>query len=138
MANSNRLAEFADGTESLADRQARLGIALDHAWIGWMIADLRWHLARKYSDDQPRVPAGDPDGGQWVGDNGRNKPAQVEIARTGGSGEECAAEWASAIAKCRAWLLLPNPPRGLTGGHSDPYKCARGHVSARCGGNGLA
>ena len=73
MANSNRRAEIADGPESPADRQARLGIALDHAWIGWMIADLRWHLARKYSAGQPRVPAGDPDGGQWVGDNGRRR-----------------------------------------------------------------
>lgn len=27
-------------------------------------------LARKYREDQPRVPAGNPDGGQWTDDGG--------------------------------------------------------------------
>jgi hypothetical protein len=40
-----------------------------------LVADVRftlalWRLARKYRPDQPRVPAGNPDGGQWTGEGG--------------------------------------------------------------------
>jgi hypothetical protein len=34
-----------------------------------VMAELQSEL-KKYSPDQPRVPAGNPDGGQWVGENG--------------------------------------------------------------------
>lgn len=37
-------------------------------------ATLSARLAAKYSADQPRVPAGNPEGGQWTGDGGsRNR-----------------------------------------------------------------
>jgi hypothetical protein len=32
--------------------------------------NLRWRYRRKYRPDQPRVPAGDPDGGQWTSEGG--------------------------------------------------------------------
>jgi hypothetical protein len=35
---------------------------------------LRHELARKYNPDQPRVPAGNADGGQWTGDGGGGDP----------------------------------------------------------------
>ena len=28
----------------------------------------RWHISSKFSPDQPRAPAGAPDGGQWIGE----------------------------------------------------------------------
>jgi hypothetical protein len=37
------------------------------------------HLAKAYDPDEPRVPAGNPDGGQWTGDG----PAGVQIAENG-------------------------------------------------------
>jgi hypothetical protein len=59
-----------DGGLSVAElrgAQARL------AHLRWLLADLKFdltlrRLARKYSPDQPRVPAGNPDGGQWTSD----------------------------------------------------------------------
>lgn len=49
-------------------------------WLKVQIAALRFRhaLARKYSADQPRVPAGNPDGGQWAsgGGSGRVRLAQ--------------------------------------------------------------
>lgn len=39
-----------------------------HAWLNAEIAALRTQLAlRAYDPNQPRVPAGNPDGGQWTG-----------------------------------------------------------------------
>jgi hypothetical protein len=40
-----------------------------------LVAELKWQLAlrrfaRKYRPDQPRVPAGNPDGGQWTSEGG--------------------------------------------------------------------
>src|SRR5687767_12927762 len=40
-----------------------------------LAAELKWQLAlrrfaRKYSPDRPRVPAGNPDGGQWTSEGG--------------------------------------------------------------------
>jgi hypothetical protein len=49
--------------------------------------------------------------------------------------ERCAEEWAWARGHCAGLLELPNPPLGLTGGYTDVENCARGFVSADCGGN---
>ncbi len=38
---------------------------------------------RKYSPDQPRVPAGNPDGGQWTGEGG-NSPTPTRLAQLDG------------------------------------------------------
>jgi hypothetical protein len=35
-------------------------------------------LQRKYSADQPRVEAGEPDGGQWTSDDGGSGPREGE------------------------------------------------------------
>ncbi len=51
--------------------------------------------------------------------------------------EGCAQEWRHAMDRCEALLATPNPSRALTGGYTDLYDCARGFVSARCGGNGV-
>jgi hypothetical protein len=48
---------------------------------------------------------------------------------------DCAGQWADAIAYCRQALESNDPPRGVTGGYSDVMSCARGLVSAECGGN---
>lgn len=42
---------------------------------------------RKYSPDQPRVPAGNRDGGQWTGEGG-GAASTPEAERTGGLGDQ--------------------------------------------------
>jgi hypothetical protein len=49
-----------------------------------LVAELKWQLAlrcfaRKYNPDQPRVPAGNPDGGQWTSEGG----AEFQFVRAG-------------------------------------------------------
>jgi RHS repeat-associated protein len=51
------------------------------------------------------------------------------------AGSDCEREWEEAFAMCNDWLSQPNPPQGLTGGHTSVYACAKGLVSERCGGN---
>jgi hypothetical protein len=93
---------------------------------------------RKYNPDQPRVPAGNPDGGRWT-----SGAAEGEASDAGDSTDRtalilpdgCEGEWAAAIKICLDLLALPNPPRSLTGGHTTIDGCAKGFVSARCGGN---
>ena len=51
--------------------------------------------------------------------------------------ERCAEEWAWARSQCESLLNLANPPLGLTGGYNDVESCARGFVSAACGGNAV-
>jgi hypothetical protein len=93
---------------------------------------------RKYNPDQPRVPAGNPDGGQWTSgaaegeaSDDRESADQTALILP----EGCEEEWAAAMKLCGDWLALPNPPRSLTGGHTTIDGCAKGLVSARCGGN---
>jgi RHS repeat-associated protein len=45
----------------------------------------------------------------------------------------CAQEWSEAIQICATAIRTGN--KGLTGGYTDEYNCARGLVSRRCGGN---
>jgi hypothetical protein len=96
----------------------------------------------KYSPDQPRVPAGNSDGGQWTsGDSGQPTrghdenlhPSKDEVAVL--MPEGCDEEWKGAIAYCIKLLAMANPPRSLTGGHNTPEGCAKGFVSMWCGGN---
>ena len=65
-----------------AEEQAALAaeqdaLCEDLAHLRWLVADLKFDLAwrrlcRKYgyNPEQPRVPAGNPDGGQWTRDGG--------------------------------------------------------------------
>jgi hypothetical protein len=97
----------------------------------------------KYSPDQPRAPAGNSDGGQWVrgtvggaGPTARKpktheKPIQTSIVLP----EGCDEEWDYALKYCAKLLEMDDPPRSLTGGHTTTVGCARGFVSERCGGN---
>lgn len=91
----------------------------------------------KYREDEPRVPKGNPDGGQWTRDGGA--PASRDRSRGSDVGvvlpEGCEAEWAKAREICSELLKMPAPPRGLTGGHTTVEGCAKGFVSERCGGN---
>jgi hypothetical protein len=61
--------EFERELLELRDANARVRV---------MLADVKFELAlralgRKYSADQPRVPAGNPDGGQWTGGGGAGR-----------------------------------------------------------------
>jgi len=84
----------------------------------------------KYSEDQPRVPAGQGGAGQWTGSN-TSRAEELAVAMP----EGCHEEWQKAIEICEDLLNSPNPSRALTGGHTTAYGCAKGLVSARCGGN---
>jgi len=55
------------------------------------------------------------------------------------NGPGCKEEWAEARRDCERELSKPNPNpnRRFTGGHRSVEDCARGLVSARCGGNGV-
>ena len=63
-----------------------------------------------------------------------------EIAKAVGKGlpAECEAEWEEALVICVRELAKRNPSRGITGGYKDPYRCAKGLVSERCGGNAVS
>lgn len=49
---------------------ALIRLRADHASVRLDVALLKLRRALKYNPDQPRVPAGNPDGGRWVGDGG--------------------------------------------------------------------
>jgi hypothetical protein len=51
-------------------------------------AELRAALARKYNPDQPRVPAGNRDGGQWTDGTGEVSPNRRQGARYAGTAVE--------------------------------------------------
>ncbi|WP_454915837.1 hypothetical protein [Xanthobacter sediminis] len=53
----------------MADGRAMLKSQSDHAALKLMVALVKLGLEPKYNPDQPRVPAGTPDGGQWIGVN---------------------------------------------------------------------
>ena len=94
----------------------------------------------KYAPDQPRVPAGNPDGGQWTREE---TESGSDRHRSGANIDDlglvlpdgCEEEWRKAREFCRQLLLSPNPPLGLTGGHTTLDGCAKGFVSERRGGN---
>jgi hypothetical protein len=86
-------------------------------------------------EDEPRVPAGNPDGGQWTtdGDDGdRTDPSDEHVAMS----PECEEEWAAARLRC-----LDYQQRGLLGKRGAQSfgrtfeQCVRGQVSAACGGS---
>lgn len=86
----------------------------------------------KYSPDQPRVPAGNSDGGEWTSGDGRAPTFDARVAQ---NATGCNEEWAWARGYCAELLDLPNPPRSLMGGHATIAGCAKGFVSERCGGS---
>ena len=54
----------------------RLSLAIQLATLELKLHDFIQALERRYSPDQPRVPAGSPDGGQWSdrGGSGVSRP----------------------------------------------------------------
>jgi RHS repeat-associated protein len=50
---------------------------------------------------------------------------------------DCDKEWEDAFRKCSRYASSPGAPRGVTGGYTNLYDCARGLVSERCGGNAV-
>jgi hypothetical protein len=69
----------------LSDRRTALAISL--ATLQLKLYALADTLERRYSPDQPRVSAGNPDGGQWIGGAGgealqrdRRAPLRVALA----------------------------------------------------------
>jgi hypothetical protein len=96
-------------------------------------------IERRYAPDQPRVPAGSSEGGRWTSGGGGS--AITDGLQSGGNPsaalDPCKKEWMSARDYCNELLNSPNPPRALTGGYANVEDCARGFVSAACGGNSV-
>jgi hypothetical protein len=62
----------------------RRRLAMDLAALEWRLTAFNAALAfdefrRKYSPDQPRVPAGNPDGGQWTDAGGGGGGAAYRV-----------------------------------------------------------
>ncbi|MGH6789745.1 MAG: hypothetical protein ACRECC_08690 [Pseudolabrys sp.] len=56
------------------------------------------HLSRKFNQDQPRVPAGSADGGQWTRDDGSISSTQFRSSLAAMSTRaDCEAQWLSNI-----------------------------------------
>jgi hypothetical protein len=92
-------------------------------------------LERRYSPAQPRLPAGSSEGGRWTRGGGRNASSNQRLNDLVSDIDPCKKEWLWARGYCADLLDLPNPPRALTGGYANIEDCARGFVSAGCGGN---
>ncbi|HXQ49610.1 MAG TPA: hypothetical protein VN802_00825 [Stellaceae bacterium] len=86
--------------------------------------------------DEPRVPAGNPDGGQWTTDGDSSFVETVVSEHELAMSPECMEEWAAARLFCTNLLtagLLGK--RGYLGFGRTYDQCVRGQVSAACGGN---
>jgi len=80
----SRTGDAAMGDGRDADRAFELELASirrDLAMLGFLLKEA---VARKYAPDQPRVPAGQPDGGQWTGGSGRGAAVRQDRVRLAG------------------------------------------------------
>ena len=91
--------------------------------------------AKRYDPDQPRAPSGSPEGGQWIGDVESAVESVVDDLLAIVLPDHCKEQWDKAFDICLELFEQPNPPRSLTGGYTNLRDCARGFVSAECGGN---
>jgi hypothetical protein len=88
-------------------------------------------IITKYSPDQPRVPAGNPDGGQWtsIGAESENDfPISFQLAaRRGRSAKYCMAQYASDMFFCS--FVEPAPSRAACRAQAAQRlaSCLRGH-----------
>lgn len=60
---------------------ALIRLRAEHASMRLDVALLKLRRALKYNPDQPRAPAGSPDGGRWVGDGGGSGGAGGGLGR---------------------------------------------------------
>jgi hypothetical protein len=60
------------------------------------------------------------------------------VCRANEKSKECDREWEDAYRAGRKMLSGRNPPPGVNGGYQNLYDCARGLVSAECGGNAIS
>ena len=123
--------EFERELAELRDANARVRI---------MLADVKFELAlralgSKYSQNQPRVPAGSPDGGQWtrgaraVGDAGAANSADSDAsADSTGSGAQ-----ANVIRICMLGSHMITPDRFGNQRWWADYVCADGFTFRRFG-----
>ncbi len=62
-----------------------------------------------------------------------DRPTQPEQCSDDGDDDDCVKEWRDAFEMC-AKEMKRGGARGVTGGHTNEFDCARGLVSQRCGG----
>jgi hypothetical protein len=71
----------AEAAEQEAMRETLLWLRRELAEVKFALAMRR--IAHKYDPNQPRVPAGDPAGGQWTNHQGSTDDAPVVLAQAG-------------------------------------------------------
>ncbi len=89
-----RMQEAAEEEARAAFEAEVQALRASHERVREMLAEVKYELAwrrfvRKYSPDQPRVPKGNPDGGQWTGDAGKDggdraRSTDISAQRRGG------------------------------------------------------
>ncbi|WP_290863136.1 hypothetical protein [Flavobacterium sp.] len=73
--------------------------------------------------------------GEITKTNTENPSSTVEgLCQNGRPPETCEEEWEKAYEICEREIAADSN-RGITGGYTDLYSCAKGLVSQRCGGN---
>jgi len=82
---------------------------------------------RNRNNRPPVVPPGPPDGPD---DDGPDDDGPDDNEND----EDCDEQWRRARQRCEEELAKPIPCPGVTGGHSDVWGCAKGHVTEDCGG----
>jgi hypothetical protein len=97
-----------------------LALRAANARVRIMLADLKFELAlralgRKYSPDQPRVPAGNPDGGQWTDGGGeQSRDERVVLSDASPDPVVPGAQYAAARSGYRVDLLEEESRGGHT------------------------
>lgn len=95
----------------------------DYYWLHFGHDAWKREQARKYDPNQPRVPAGDPDGGQWTSGDGAS--GQANFQRTFAAATKLAARKPTmnqCIDLCLPLLLRPQKP-GRDYNQMDFRKC---------------
>src|SRR4051794_20776666 len=83
-AEAARRAQEAESAEQQAFERELAALRDANAQARITMADVKFEFARralgsKYSQNQPRVPAGSPDGGQWTSGGGVGDSLQVSV-----------------------------------------------------------
>jgi hypothetical protein len=93
-----------DYLDSLTPEQLRQ-VDSSYYWYKYGLPAVQREQARKFDADQPRVPAGNPDGGQWTSGAagmGEFSTSFAAARRRGGSPAYCMAQYAVDALTCNA------------------------------------
>jgi hypothetical protein len=73
----------------------RIALALLELRRDLLVSRSPWPIASKYNPDQPRVPAGNPDGGQWTSGGGGEEGLSSDFEGALDSLDDASLDWAT-------------------------------------------